>query len=327
MERDFKQEFIELKQNETPDLWKRIEAGISERKALEYIPEKAVLSGSGYASGKAYTDEKAIAPRKIIPWRRWGTLVAACLCAAVIIPAVSLIMRNKGYNYSGSASDSSPADNSADGAAMNNTTPDYAKPESAAPQEGMAGGMDTDAALADAGAMNGGNGGGIQTDAAADRSSMSGVQSAVAEDIGSMDGAQSDAGMNDGIVENGSAVQESDDAGGIAETEKMKDLSESKEYISGLGLENGQVIENIIIQIVRADESGEEVIYQAIVLSPDTDVILEKNMQIEIVCNTDTEYASSSVTKEGMMEDGEKYEVSLRFEQDRLIVTNVAKVK
>ncbi len=61
MVRDFEQEFIELKQNEIPDLWNRIEAGLSEKKVTASVPEKENTSF------------------KKINWRRWGTLAEACL--------------------------------------------------------------------------------------------------------------------------------------------------------------------------------------------------------------------------------------------------------
>lgn len=76
MSRDFEQEFIQLKLNETPDLWNRIEAGLSEKKVL--------------ASGRQYKLLQKPA------WRKWGTLAAACICVAIILPALSLVIGSLG---------------------------------------------------------------------------------------------------------------------------------------------------------------------------------------------------------------------------------------
>lgn len=105
MERDFEKEFIQLKQSETPDLWNRIEAGLSDRKTILSTPA-AASKNKDFSIGK-------------INWIRWGTLAAACLCAAIIIPAISLVIKNIGSkNFSGGLSEG----NTADGTAADTTT-------------------------------------------------------------------------------------------------------------------------------------------------------------------------------------------------------------
>lgn len=279
MERDFRQEFIELKQNETPDLWNRIEAGLSERKITAYAPEKADFS------------EKITG--KNIYWRRWGSLVAACLCVAVIIPALSLIINNIGKNSN------SASDGSASGSTTNDTMMDYESSNCAPMKEEIAESAGTDIAQDDTG---------IQADINADnKNSMSETQD----------------GMS---AENSSAATAEEEANDASATETAEDLYEHMEAVSDLKLKNGQVIENVTIQIMEADESGEEVIYQAVVLLPDADAVLNKNMQIEIVCNQETEYDFSSAAKGDIMKAGESYEVSLCYEQEKLIVTNSEKI-
>lgn len=73
MNRDFEKEYIELAQNEIPDLWDRIEAGLTEKS----VPET----------------EEADKPKKIIYWKRYAGLAAAVLCAAVVLPAFVLTRR------------------------------------------------------------------------------------------------------------------------------------------------------------------------------------------------------------------------------------------
>lgn len=64
MERDFEQEFKQLKQDEIPDLWNRIEAGLSEKQPVKAAPK--------------------------IVWRKWAALAAAIVCLIIVLPAISL---------------------------------------------------------------------------------------------------------------------------------------------------------------------------------------------------------------------------------------------
>lgn len=281
MERDFKQEFIELKQNEIPDLWNRIEAGLSEKKITASIPEKAESSF------------------KKINWRRWGTLAAACLCVVIIIPAISLIIRNSGSeNFTTGITNESA----------------YSGSSTAA---------DT-GTLSESPAMNGDGNEGVYT---ADAGSMSdedkGTTGMASDRDYSDDGVHGDMEMIQG--NNTSAAPS--EAESTAETPKADEEVEleNSEAIEDLTLKKGQIIEKVLVQIVEAEAAGEEVIYQAVVLEPDADANLMKNMEIEIVCDSDTEYDSLSAAEKEMLKDGENYEVSLRFEQDKIVVTNVAK--
>lgn len=285
MERDFKQEFIELKQNEIPDLWNRIEAGLSEKKVTASVPEKAESSF------------------KKINWRRWGTLAAACLCVVIIIPAISLIIRkNDSPSFSGGQSDG----NMSNSTAMDYTTEDCA--ESEVPE--MNGGSNEGASTADAGGIYSEDNG--TTGMASDwDNSDAGVQ-------GDMEMTQAnDTSAAPSEAENRSETAKADVDVQVENSEAIKDLD----------LQNGQIIESVMVQIVDTDFtdlSGEEIIYQAIVLEPDAEEVFTKNMQIEIVHVFDTEHDSLSMIKNKFMKERESYEVTLCFEQDRLVVTNVS---
>ncbi|MDE6749187.1 MAG: hypothetical protein K2K21_09035 [Lachnospiraceae bacterium] len=287
MERDFKQEFIELKQNEIPDLWNRIEAGLSEKEVTASVPEKAESSF------------------KKINWRRWGTLAAACLCVAIIIPAIALRTGNDSSpSYSGGQSDGN----------MSNSAPMYYGVE--------------DYATSDEPEMNGSD-----SDGASASADTSGIYyeyeaaTGMADDWDNSDaGAHGDMEMSQ---ESNNAETPSETENTSETTETDKDVqAENSETIKELDLQDGQKIEGVLVQIVDTEFiefSGEEIIYQAIVLEPDADAVLTKNMQIEIVYVFDMEHDSLSMIKNKFMKERESYEVTLCFEQDRLVVINASK--
>lgn len=282
MERDFKQEFIELKQNEIPDLWNRIEAGLSEKKVTASAPER---SNSSF---------------KKINWRRWGTLAAACLCVVIIVPAISMIIRNSdGGNYT---------------TGITNDTA-YSGSSTAAADEGT---------LSEAPALDGdGSEGAYTADAGSMYSEDKGTADMASDWDNSVTGAQDSMEMTQANNES-ATPSEAENTSETARADEEARVENSVD-IKDLGLKNGQTIENVLVQIVEAEAAGEEVIYQAVVIEPDADANLKKNMQIEIVCVSDTEYDSLSMAEKEMLKDGESYGVSLRFEQDKIIVTNVKK--
>ena len=236
MERDFELEYRELKQNETPDLWNRIEAGLSEKKIAAVPLENESKS----------IDIERFVMKKQTPWKRWGLLTAACLCVVIIFPAVMMTITG---SYKSNSSGST---------------------DSAASAELMESSTSTDAAAAEA------------------------------FDTASAETAE----------EEGKAEASEEAAAGAAEPESS----------------DGQILEGAIVQILQVDETGEETIYQAVVLETDTDAVLESGMQIELICNDETQY---DFVREPREEKGlkieETYEVSLQYEQDMLFVLKAAK--
>lgn len=103
MERDFEQEFRELKQNEVPDLWNRIEAALPEKKAAAVLPEE----------NKTMPVERYVL-KKRMSWRNWGILIAACFCVLILIPVMFLRIAD----YSGDTGSDSSSMNSDSGAAQ-----------------------------------------------------------------------------------------------------------------------------------------------------------------------------------------------------------------
>ncbi len=189
MERDFELEYRELKQNETPDLWNRIEAGLSEKKIAAVPLENENKS----------IDIERFVVKKQTPWKHWGLLAAACLCVVIIFPAVMA-------GLIGSKSHSSSSDSAAS----------------------------TDLMESEAGGMAG-------------RS-----ESAAMEDADTSEEPKAEAVMPE--------------------------------------ITDGPILEGAIVQILRVDETGEETVYQAVVLEADADALMEAGMQIELICNDETQY-------------------------------------
>lgn len=280
MERDFEQEFRELKQNEIPDLWNRIEAGLSEKKNTNM---------TSVSENVAALDNRARDTKKIFTWRKWGTLIAAGVCVVIILPAFSLLIRNKSYSGSGmDNSASTTAYESSFDTAMEESAEsefcadDMAAAEEVVAEDGMADsaeaesteGMAGNAASADAGQAN------VTNEAAA--------------------GASADAAAeNAQIKENG-------------EVETSRKEEEKAVWDD---LTDGQILEEAVIQIQKAEVAGEEVHYRAVVLRADADDILECETQIALICNADTEYDFLRVPRDKKkLKEQETYQVTLRYD-------------
>lgn len=99
MSKDFEQAYKELAQNEIPDLWDRIEAGLREKST----PEKA--------NDKLRKAKKAY-------WMPYAKTAAAVLCVALTIPAAILLGQSeKGYSTQ-ATTDAESAAEEAGGAVM-----------------------------------------------------------------------------------------------------------------------------------------------------------------------------------------------------------------
>lgn len=267
MERDFELEYRELKQNETPDLWNRIEAGLSEKKIAAVALENESKS----------IDIERFVMKKQTPWKRWGLLAAACLCVVIIFPAVMIGLTG---SYKSNSSSSGHADSAASTDLMESST---------------------------------------STDAAAEAAEA-------------FDTASDNAALEEGKAETEYTESTTDDAGssmaGGSETAAMDGAEASEEEAEEAAapeISDGQILEGVLVQILQVGETGEETVYQAIVLEEDTDAVLENGMQIELICNDETQYDFVREPREekGLKKE-ETYEVSLQYEQGRFVVLTVA---
>ena len=266
MERDFELEYRELKQNETPDLWNRIEAGLSEKKIAAVPLENESKS----------IDIERFVVKKQTPWKRWGLLAAACLCVVIIFPAVMIGLTGSSKSHSRNSAD---------------------------------------------------------TAASTDLMENSASSAAASESAEAFDTASDNAAAEERKAETEYAESTTDDAGssmaGGSETAAIEDAEaseEESEEVAAPEISDGQILEGAVVQILQADETGEETVYQAVVLEADTDAVMESGMQIELICDDETQYDFIREPREekGLKKE-ETYEVSLQYEQDRFVVLTAAK--
>lgn len=297
MERDFEREFKELKLNEVPDLWSRIEAGLTEKKAAAVSPSIA-LPIDKYKAGKR------------IVWRKWGALAAACLCVAVILPALSLVIGNLGgrkNSYSGFSA--SNADSGAGGSLNGASADDFSNAMDMTDASEIMFNQET-----------------AEVSENADNSKMTDVsenveklEAASADDADSNAPSQTltDEAKQMNSVQSGEAeTQSRTECSGQDSLDSAEDSMAADYELSG-GLENGQILDGAVVEILSSASSAEGAVYQAVVKQADEDGFLAGAETVSIVCDSDTKYDFAKADKNKQaLKKGESYEVSLRYEQD-----------
>lgn len=81
--KNLENEYRKMIQQETPDLWNRIEAGLTEKKE---ITETAEITETTDAEEKSAVIKRSVWIRAV----RYSGIAAACLCGVIIIPAIAL---------------------------------------------------------------------------------------------------------------------------------------------------------------------------------------------------------------------------------------------
>lgn len=295
MERDFELEFKKLKLNETPDLWSRIEAGLTEK-----TPVTAISADKGLSDGK-YKSVKKIA------WRRWGTLAAACLCVVLILPAISFVISNMGgrKNIYYSTSYAPAADTNGSDRTQSETS--YMTEASETPD------MSSEAAeTTDMSDMAG----------ASESSNMSG-RAEVSETPDMLNGAADNSYI---AADNSMSAQDSDDLDMTRQDETADSISDMAKQMESMReqaekeaayMEDGKSVDNVVVEIEAVHKSGGEIIYEAVVKQSDTEGLLSADAKISIVCDSDTKYGlDKNYSGEQTLKVGEKYKVSLQYEQN-----------
>lgn len=309
MGRDFEQEFRELKQSEIPDLWNRIEAGLSEKTNMTHV------------SGNAITVEKGRRNiRKRFSWRKWGTLIAACLCVIIIFPAFSLFVRNKSYSESATGA---PACDTAAGTASDAAALESAPETSEAiAEEGM---WDTSDAAAEEGVWDisdapaeepadgasgwngsdsGADAGGTETSAAAADMTQNTGKTEITADSSPESAAEDVNGM-------ATESAQTEEAGGTEKAEKEN--GKTGEQTARGELSDGQLLEEAVVLILNAGDGG--TFYQAQIVQEDADGLLESGVQIVLVCNDDTSYDFPAGPREGkLLKEDTAYLMTLRYD-------------
>lgn len=128
MSKNFAEEYKTLANEELPDLWNRIEAGLTPKATSqageEHSPdmEQTIKPAAPEAKQKAEPEKEKEKGKVISFLFRYRTVVAAAVCVIMILPAVILLGRNnRSKSFSGSAADmaaetreEAPADDAAD---------------------------------------------------------------------------------------------------------------------------------------------------------------------------------------------------------------------
>ena len=108
MKKDFEQAYKELAQNEAPDLWDRIEAGLSEKSTPESVKVRIQITKPAEQQKKREV---------LLYFVKYGTVVAALLCVVILIPVARTISFPK-YYEGGSSSNTSAANTAQDTAGV-----------------------------------------------------------------------------------------------------------------------------------------------------------------------------------------------------------------
>lgn len=112
MSKNFAEEYKTLANEELPDLWNRVEAGLTP-KATALVKEETIQEAATQDAGQAKREEAKEKPEKgkVISFlSRYRTAVAAAVCVAVILPAVMVMGRTaKSGGYESAADNAAPA--------------------------------------------------------------------------------------------------------------------------------------------------------------------------------------------------------------------------
>lgn len=230
MSKNFEQAYKELAQKEAPDLWDRIEAGLTEKSA----PKKPDVN------------RKRSSEIIRILTGRYAGIAAAVLCVAVILPAAVLLRRSGDKSFSGGAAteEIKEAQETEEAWEIEETAEDTAAPEEAEPasqQESTAAGA-ADAGSADAGLVDTGAGKGTAENVQAD------LADARVESVSDAEADMADSGALS-AAESGMEKEEAGEEDKMdAEEKKMKELNSD----TGAGtpqLPAGTVLEGLVVEI------------------------------------------------------------------------------
>ena len=308
MERDFEKEFKQLKQSEVPDLWNRIEAGLTPKNIVSNELETSFIQPDAKSNEKS--PEKN--PGRMVRARKWALLAAACLCLLIILPALSLTGR-KSYSDT-TAAETPAADNYVDWNIAEETAASPSVQNAGSAADGYA-----DAA-ADSELDS-------YAGAAAESMEENETQNGLADNIQSTQDAQaskdvassesdsalSGADVSNGIMENAQNADAFEDRASEEETKRIGSLADWDSI-----LQEGRLIGEVKVEILgvaQADKGSQSYTVQVVVVSSDEDDILPKEQKIILMCSEDTVYDFVIGPRdETPLQTGETYTVDLRYE-------------
>lgn len=282
MSKVFEEEYRKLAECEIPDLWDRIEAGLSEKKpALMAEQEKIADEMPAYVESTPIminevpnsdtsnkdTDNKAKKKAALIFFRKYQTVAAALLCVMILVPAFLLMRQiDDGMNKSSSeaATDTAPAE-------MTETVVEEAAAEEPAAKE---------AAMEE-----------MTTEETSEEMTAAAVTEAAAEEAMESETAA-------GIVENA----EMEAAKDLAMNDETKQSAENKRAEAALYQVSIKVIQKQEIDSVTETENTSGSIYQCVVVGKTDAGQLEINDEITV-------YVPTLLAEE--LIQGEVYELDL----------------
>ncbi len=319
MSKNFEQAYRELAQNEAPDLWDRIEAGLTEKSA----PENRIVNENVEIKEKAdRTDRnrnsKKITSKKIRAFLgKYAGAVAAVLCVAVILPAAIFLKRTGDKSFSGGAMTEGidEAGEMQEAAAADMAMPEDAAPESAeaAAEEDTTAGAATGAETADAGAADCGadSDSGAMAEAEADMEDLRAeaeaakdVEMADSEDGGNITGNNVSSPVSD------LEKQQSRESG---ETRKAEDMEDAISKGTSM-LPEGTTLEGVVVEVMGmtygSQKGSEEELpgsIYTVVVKEDASGRLIKDSEIEVFVPA---YASF------FLPVGETYAIDIAYEKE-----------
>ncbi len=98
--KNFEKEYKEMIQEEMPDLWGRIEAGLVEKTPIK----KAALEwNETFVKEEVWMEQGALRKKAGIDRKGWkySGLAAACLCGVIVLPAILLTIRDGAFKAAG----------------------------------------------------------------------------------------------------------------------------------------------------------------------------------------------------------------------------------
>ena len=243
MNKDFEQAYRELAQSEIPDLWDRIEAGLSEKSTPEKEQEK--------------NQEK-----KRIYFGRYAGMAAAMLCAALIVPAVLFVgqREGKGSYSAGMEADQGVMEESVDAAC--------------APEDTEGSGWEEAEVLSE-------EEGDSFVESAADTDAIQDSAAGAMQDIADL--GQSKESVLQGNEEKAEMENTDESENGIADALSSQKLRELMELEDGAVLERVTIdVTNEVIEIDDWESVNEMGIVQTAIVCKDGSGFFEEGEEIEI---------------------------------------------
>lgn len=299
MSKDFAEEYKALANEELPDLWNRIEAGLT--------PKTTALTGeslqeSSQEPSRVSLQEASKEPekRKVVSFLyRYRTVVAAALCVIVILPAVILL---RGGNSKSSTMESASAADDAEASAEEPVE------ESAADTAAEIFPAEADEALDDALAEEAGTGSASQ-DSGRDGADLY-ADSAKPEDLSLENGAEKKMEQQEN---RNSSTAMSDEAADSAEEEKVVQTQGVEESLDSTKSREEKIFERVTVEAgeatgetAKADKNFLYEITMKVIEDPSGE--LEKGAEIKVWISY---FSSVAYTQ------GQEYVLDLSYQPDR----------